>query len=186
MSSRVAYRYAKALYDLSVEQNTFDAIAADIATVREAIAGSRELDLLLHSPIIDDRKKKSVITAVFEGKVGKEVAQFVELLVGKGRSADLPGILEAFQGLVDRRLNVAPATITTAVELDEATRKRVVQAVQEASGSAIRPTFTVDPSIIGGFRARFSDRMIDATVRHQLERLHETLMTRPMSEGVLS
>ena len=36
MSTRVAHRYAKALYDLAVERNVFDAVAADIATVRNA------------------------------------------------------------------------------------------------------------------------------------------------------
>lgn len=185
-STRVAHRYAKALYDLAVERGAFDAVAADIANVRQAIAGSRELEVLLLSPVIDDRKKKSILAAIFEGKVGTEVFEFVKLLAGKGRSSDLPGMLDAFQRLVDRRMNVAPATITTAVELDDAQRKRVVEAVQQSSGCSIRATFNVDPTVIGGFRARFSDRMIDATVRHQLERLQETLLTAPAQESILS
>jgi F0F1-type ATP synthase delta subunit len=44
------------------------------------------------------------------------------------------------------------------------------------SGRQVRAEYQIDPEILGGFRARFEDTMIDATVRHQLERLHESLI----------
>ena len=173
-TTRVAQRYAKALMDLAKEQGGMDVIIDDIRTISRAIDGSRELQLLLHSPVVDVRKKESILRQIFSGKVGTVVDRFISLLTLKGRGADLPVILQAFEHLIDRERNVMPATITTAVELDAPQRERLEQKIAALSGHKVRANYVVDPTLIGGFRARFEDQMIDASVRHQLDRLHES------------
>jgi F-type H+-transporting ATPase subunit delta len=175
-TTRVAERYAKALMDLAQQDGKFDATVEDIRMISRAMAGSRDLQLLLHSPVIDDRKKEAILRQIFGGKIGTLVDRFISLLVLKGRGVDLPAIITAFERLVDKATNMMPATITTAVELGPAQREKLEQRIATISGHTVRANYLVDPSLIGGFLARFEDQMIDASVRHQLDRLRESFV----------
>jgi len=70
---------------------------------------------------------------------------------------------------------VAKAKITTSVALDEAQRGDLVQRLERSSGTKVRATFTVDPSLIGGAKVQVGDRLIDASLRNQLDDLARQL-----------
>jgi F-type H+-transporting ATPase subunit delta len=175
-TTRVAHRYAKALMEIAQEQGSFDTVIDDVQTLRSAIEGSTDLRNLLASPIIDVHTKERILREIFGGKIGTVADRFIALLATKGRAADLAAILRAFQHLLDIERNVVVATITTAVELDVAQRTRIEERIKQMSGHDVRAEYMVDPSLVGGFRARFEDKMIDASVRHQLERLRISLI----------
>jgi F-type H+-transporting ATPase subunit delta len=180
-NTRVAQRYAKAIMEIAQQENSFDAGVEDIQTLRSAMESSPDLRRFLTSPVIDVRKKASILSEIFAAKVGPIMGRFLALLAAKGRATDLPAIVAAFQRLLDTERNVVPATITTALELDPAQKARVEAEIARLSGHSVRASYIIDPSIIGGFRARFEDQMIDATVRHQLERLRESFVAGPMN-----
>jgi F-type H+-transporting ATPase subunit delta len=117
-----------------------------------------------------------VLASIFAGKVSPLVERFVALLARKGRAASLASIVDAFQAMLDEMRNIAPATITTAIELDADHRRKLEAQLGAMSGRTLRPEYKIDPSLIGGFRALFGDRMIDASVRHQLDRLRDALI----------
>jgi F-type H+-transporting ATPase subunit delta len=180
-NTRVAHRYAKAIMEIAQSENAFDVVVEDIQTVRMAMESSADLRRFLASPVIDVHRKQAIIREIFGGKVGSVMDHFLSLLALKGRSADLESIIDAFQRLLDEARNVVPATITTALELDATQKARLEEEITRISGHTVRASYRIDPSIIGGFRARFEDRMIDATVRHQLERLRESFIAGSMN-----
>ena len=55
-----ANRYAKSLMDLAIETNQLDAVRKDLKVLADAIKSSRELELLLESPIVKKDKKIAV------------------------------------------------------------------------------------------------------------------------------
>ena len=57
---RVASRYSKALLELAVEKNELEKVSADVATLKAAVSGSRDLELLLASPIVKTDKKQAM------------------------------------------------------------------------------------------------------------------------------
>ena len=58
--SRVAYRYAQALLDLSTEQNSLDKVKADMMQLSTVCKESKEFATLLSSPIVDSKKKTEI------------------------------------------------------------------------------------------------------------------------------
>lgn len=180
-STRVAQRYAKALMDLAKDEGVLDTVSEDMQTIRAACEGSSDLRNFIESPIIDTRTKERVLREVFGGKIGTAVDRFISLLALKGRASSLPATAIAFSALLDTMNNIVPATITTAVDLPDDQKRKLEAHITKLSGHNIRATFKVDPSIVGGFSARFQDKMIDASVRHQLERLRASFV-----EGALS
>ncbi len=67
---KVASRYAKSLIDLSLEQESLDAVKADIEGVIAIIKSNTELQAVLNNPIIKTDKKLAILKALFQGKIG--------------------------------------------------------------------------------------------------------------------
>lgn len=174
--SRAAYRYAKAMLDIAREQNILDTVVEDFRTVEGAIEGSRDLQNLLSTPVIDAERKASLLREIFGEKVGEETRKFLALLTKKGRAPLLWGITISFRKQLDTLNGVVPAEVSSAVELTPELRAKIEARLAGIVGKQIKATYRVDESLIGGYVARIDDRLIDASVRHQLERLHETLV----------
>jgi F-type H+-transporting ATPase subunit delta len=174
--SRVAQRYARAIMEIAQSEKSLDGVIEDFRTLGAAIEGSTDLQNLLASPIYDERLKDRLLREIFNGKISPVTARFISLMALKGRSNQLPNIIRAFQDLLDQERNVMPATITTAVELAPEQRGRIEEQIARMSGHNVRATYKVDPSLIGGFQALFEDTMIDASIRHQLGRMYDSLV----------
>ena len=72
--SKVAYRYAKALFDLALETGKVNEVHADLNTIQQA--NHSELKSLLGSPVIGSEKKTAIFEAVFAKHVQPVTVSF--------------------------------------------------------------------------------------------------------------
>ena len=68
--SRVAIRYARALLQLSIEQDALEQSYSDMTLIQSACFENKDLSLLLKSPIVKTDKKLKILDKVFGSKVG--------------------------------------------------------------------------------------------------------------------
>lgn len=176
IESRAAHRYAKAMLEIAQEQKILDSVVEDFRTLEFAIEGSRDLQNLLDTPVIDTETKADLLLQIFQGKVSDPTEKFLRLIAKKGRSALLWSIAASFRKQLDTQQGVVTADVTTAIELENDMKGQIESRLAQMTGKKIQAKYRVDTDLIGGFVARIDDRMIDASVRHQLERLHETLV----------
>jgi len=64
IETRVAYRYAKSLIDLSLEKGQLEQVREDMQLVFETIHASHELAVMLKSPVIKTDKKQEILKAI--------------------------------------------------------------------------------------------------------------------------
>ena len=69
--SRVTIRYAKALFQLVIEQDTLEQSYNDMVLLDRVCAESKELSLLLKSPIVKTDKKLKILEEIFGSKIRK-------------------------------------------------------------------------------------------------------------------
>ncbi len=175
IETRVSHRYAQAMLDIAREQNILPTVVEDFKTLEYAIENSRELRSLLARPTISVETKAALLRNVFEGKVGEAVMRFLVLLAKKGRAGILHGAVISFRKQLDKDQGISTATVSSAIELDDALKGRIEQRLTQITGQKIKALYHIDQDLIGGFTARVDDLMIDASVKRQLERLHEAL-----------
>jgi F-type H+-transporting ATPase subunit delta len=96
-------------------------------------------------------------------------------LVKKGRENLLLEISKRFLFLSNQKLNRVDVDIVSAIELDDKQKEEIKTKLEMMIEKSVIPVFKVDSSIIGGFKARFSDTVVDASVKHQLELLKKKL-----------
>ena len=63
--SRIASRYAKSLIDFAQENNNLEEVKNDMAVLDKALE-SRDLVMLLKSPIVNEFKKKEIFKVKFK------------------------------------------------------------------------------------------------------------------------
>ena len=100
---------------------------------------------------------------------------FVDLLLENYRLVHLSGILEVVDELIDRRLGVVRARVTSAATLEEDQQRRLASALEEKLGQTVDLRVAVDEDLLGGFVALVGSERYDASVRGQLERLGAAL-----------
>jgi F-type H+-transporting ATPase subunit delta len=171
----ISTRYANALMDISEENNSFEQVVQDITFISNTLESSKELRNVLVSPIISSEKKSDILMELFSSSVSDEVLNFLKFLVLKCRENILFEITKRFLSLSDEKIGRVKVDITSAVDLDESQKSKIKNKLEEMINKKVIPNYKIDNSIIGGFKARFNDTVIDATVQHQLELLKKKL-----------
>ncbi|OAV46107.1 ATP synthase F1 subunit delta [Lewinella sp. 4G2] len=176
-NQRVADRYAKSLLDMAVERKQLDVIKGDVDAL-VAMAGNRDLALLLSSPVVNPSKKKAIFAELLEKSGANELTKtFVDVLITKGREGDLLGILGAFDKQYKSLNKISTVKVTSAValsaaELDAIKQQLVAGGKTEAS---VDIETKIDPSIIGGFILEFDGKVYDASVAYKLSELRKEI-----------
>src|SRR5512138_3096514 len=114
---RVSRRYAQALMAIAAEQKSVDAVAADLASIGTTLAASRDLRLIVDSPVVREGKKLAIFTELWSSRVGPVTMAFITLLATKRRERLLPEVIEEFLSLRDAAQGVLVAAVQTAVPL---------------------------------------------------------------------
>ena len=171
MQARVAKRYAKALFDLSSEQQSLNTVYDDISFIHQTVKEIRDLGLLLKTPIVTSDRKEKIMDAILSGKVTPLTQAYIKLIIGKGRESALPDITTQFISLYKEYKGITSANVTTAVPLKEETKSAIIALVEEATKKKVELAATVDKNIIGGFILKVGDKQYDTTISRKLEEL---------------
>ncbi|HOV98613.1 MAG TPA: ATP synthase F1 subunit delta [Bacteroidota bacterium] len=169
VQTRIAHRYAEALL-LAVEgSKDVERVLSDISVIQNALAQSRELRLFFKSPVIRKEKKVDIVTALFKDKVSELFLRFIALVIEKGRGDAFQLIMEKFLELYDERKGVVAVSVQTAIPMTTEQEKQLVERFRSFIKKDVRLHAALNPSLLGGFLARYGDTVIDGSVRHQLE-----------------
>jgi F-type H+-transporting ATPase subunit delta len=167
---KVAHRYAKALFDISVETNQLEIVKSDL----DKIAGLKnsELNLFLSSPVIKPENKTAVFESVFSKHVSKLTVSFFKLVFSKGRSIAMAEIMEAYQEMYRKSMGIQVVEMTTAVPISDDLKVSILKALSGfdmLKDKKIELKQLVDESIIGGMLLQIEDTLIDASIKRDLQ-----------------
>lgn len=174
--SGAAVQYARAMLDLANDKKQAEPIGQEMTEIGKIIAGNKSLASFLSDPGISAADRSELLNKVFKGRVSQLVFNMMGVLNSKGRLGLLHGVTEAYQELLDEQLGKVEVDVTVAHRLDgpalEQVRKRISQALKK---DAIVHQY-VDEKIIGGIVVRVDDKLIDASVKSQLEAMKRQLL----------
>lgn len=172
MASRVASRYVKSLLDLAVKQGSLDKVHADMQLFAATLDKSRDLELMLKSPVIKHDKKNAILSAVFKSKVSDLTMAFIDIITKKNREPLLAEISREFHNAFNVYKGVGKASVTTTVPMDAKTRQEFEAIVKKLSNrKEVELEEKVDKELIGGFILNVEDKQIDASIKNNLKKL---------------
>lgn len=172
-----AKNYSKALVEM-VRDNviSFEDLSKDLATVSEILETSQDLRLTLENPTVSEEVKSQIIEEVFKNEVHPQVVSFLKVLIDKNRFSEFSQIKADYEIKLDDVNKIQAVDITSAVELSEEYRERILQKLSEKLQKNIRPNWKVDENIIAGLIYRINDNVIDTSIKSKLDKLNNNLM----------
>lgn len=167
-----AKRYAEALLDLALERRSVDEWRESLDRV--AAGFSADVLKILSAPSIGmEPRRRAIELATADEPIA--IRALLVQLFEREQVRLLPQIARAFHALLDERAGIEPAVIATAVPLDEAARRELVERLERESGRRLRASFAVDPDLLGGAVVRVGDHQLDGSLRTRLDLLRQRL-----------
>ncbi len=174
----VARRYARALFAIGQESGEAELqkFGGDLCGLVGVLEHSPELMKVFRNPVFTAAEKKGVVKKVVaKTKPCKVVKNFCLLLADKNRLDCLPDIQAYFSVILDKVQGIVRGNLTTAIELTEPLQEKIKAQLEKQSGQKIVLEYEVDPDILGGLKLKVGDKVLDASIRAQLDILKENI-----------
>ena len=170
--------YAEALFEAARERDELEGVLEDLQEFADALEESEELRLFFYGGQIPEREKRRAIDALTEG-MKLSTRNFLKILTDNGREEILEEVLLRYEELVKEHLGKIEVEVTTAVELSDEELDRLKERLGRIlEGREVILETRVDPDLLGGAVFRFGGRMVDGSVRGQLQNLREEMLER--------
>ena len=173
--TRAAVRYAKATLSIANEQNVAQVVNDDMKSIRATIAGNKELQTFLQSPVIKSEVKKASLKEIFNS-IHPVSSGLINMLVDNKRVMLLEATAEKYLIQYDALMGKQVAKVTTAVPLTAELEAKILEKVKALTGNQASIENTVDESILGGFILRVGDLQYNASVAYKLQNLKRELI----------
>lgn len=174
----VAHRiYAEALLGAARDAGELAEVREQFAAFAGALETSPELGEMLRNPQIDSHAKRAALESALEG-AQESFLNFLRLLAEKNRIGEVEEVHVEWERLLAAEERVLSVELTTAVELSDEDAAAIVGQIEEAAGTRVEASRTVDPDLIGGLVLQAGSLRVDGSVRGRLESLRQELLSR--------
>src|SRR5688572_673392 len=175
-ASVTAYTYARSLLELAQERNVARKLGQELNQIREIIEANPTFAEFLRDPGIGTEERAGVIDRTIRAQADPLLVNFIGVLLVHDRLGILDQIAIAYNDLLDDLLGKVEVDVTVAQRLSpdelEQVRKKVADALKK--DTVIHQY--IDESIIGGLILKVEDKLIDASVKTQLETMRRQLL----------
>lgn len=175
MSDNRIEGYARGLFEIARAEGTLDEVEDELFRFALSFEGSEALRSALSDEQIPPAKRQAIIEDLLGGKASATTTQLVSMVVGSGRTRDLPAIIHQLVARASATKHQEVAEVRTAVGLTADQQVRLEAALVKATGRQVNLKIVVDPSVLGGLVATVGDTIIDGTVRTRIDQLKSRL-----------
>lgn len=179
--SKIAKRYADSFLANAIEKGILAEITTDVNILIKSIDSSEEFKRFLDSPVIKAELKKSILKEIFANKISSHSLKFLEFIVDKKREDILSQILEKFVELKNDYLGIVRLDVKSAFPLSDNIKEILLKKFETIFNKKIEADFVQDHNLLGGFVVRYRDTVYDASIKHQLEKLRQNLISGSLS-----
>jgi len=130
----------------------------------------------LETPRVSLADKRNVIRTVLGSRYPEPFVRFLLVLMEKRRQSLLPDIAVAARELMDERTGRVHAAVTMTVDPDPDLAAEIEAALGRVLGREVKADFRRDPRLVGGMIVRVKDRVMDGSVRRQLQLMRRALI----------
>ena len=175
MSDNRIEGYARGLFEIARAEGTLDEVEDELFRFARSFETSDQLRSALSDELIPPAKRQAIIEDLLGSKATTTTTQLISMVVGSGRTRDLPAIVDNLVARASSAKNLEVAEVRTAVALTADQKDRLAAALTNATGKQVNLKVVVDPSVLGGIVATVGDTVIDGSVRTRIDQLKSRL-----------
>jgi len=187
----IAKRYARALLAVALDGDDKpdrpdrpdqkldpDKIERELSDIAALLESQPKLADTLSTPAIAAETRVAILDEVMSGqRLSGATVNLLRLLTSRERMSVFGLIIEQYRKLLLEHKQIQPGEVTSAYPLNDQQQKRLAHGLGEALGKTMELTFSNDAKLVGGLVVRVSNRVYDASVIRQLERVKEKALS---------
>ncbi|MDR0614798.1 MAG: F0F1 ATP synthase subunit delta [Lactobacillales bacterium] len=172
----IGKKYSKALFELAVEQAKTVVVLDELKNLRTVFQEVPELGIVLTDNRLSKEQKKQLFSFL-KGQSSQLVENFLSVLFEANRIDIFSLIVDDFEQRLLNKAHKAQGIVTTAIALTENQKEKLEQGVAKKFGFiSVEFTNKVDETIIGGVIIEVNQKIIDSSVKSQLQKLEKLLV----------
>ena len=171
MELKTAMVYGRALYALAEETERTGDFRQELTALREIFDREDAFRELLANPGIEKDEKKQLLKNVFEGRVSTDIFSFLCILIDKNRVHYFDRIVDEYIRIDDEEHQIGEGVIYSVIPLTD----EQIASFEDKAGALLQKKVSldneIDPGLIGGVRLFVDGKLVDASLRTELEKL---------------
>jgi F-type H+-transporting ATPase subunit delta len=175
MSAQQVNSYVTAMFEVAVANDVVSTVEDEMFRLARAYESNDQLRSSLDDASLPAERRQRIVEQLLGGKANNVTVQLASMLVGTGHASLLPRVADALSRRASSEQQLEVAEIRSAVDLSDAQKNKVADALAKATGKRLNVKVVVDPSVIGGIVATVGDEVIDDTVRTRLDQVKSLL-----------
>ncbi len=169
----VAWRLARALFHAARRTGELEPVAADLSRFDAVLRAAPDVRRVINHPRIDEAAKDDLLGGAAETELVRRV---VIALIAAREITLLAAINRQFQQMRRQEAGIDKVEVSTAVELGPEDVAALGSALEQYLGHHVILQVVLDPSLIAGVRVRVDGRVLDASMKAELDALGKQLL----------
>jgi F-type H+-transporting ATPase subunit delta len=167
--SQLSEAYAQAFFDLAVEKNDLDEVIQVFSGIED---GLKEHPSFLSHPKLTLKDKAKIFKSVTDHALS---LQFLEVLANHDRLSVLQEIIQDLKFYVQKMKHVKTVHVFSRVSLSEPQAKNIEALFKRQGAEAVELKTHIDPTLLGGIRLKYDDKIFDDSVESTYDTLQQML-----------
>ena len=176
MISNISKRYARAFFEIAVQEKKIEQFHSELSKFSSTIAQNKALKDFLANPIIEQDNKKTVVEKIISKlNFSGMTVNFLKLLVDKKRIETLPDIELCYRQLMDEALKKVRINVKTAFPLSDKMKEYIMANMEKITGRKADITIETNPELLGGVIINVGDTLYYGSLKSQLNNMRNLL-----------
>ena len=171
MSESRSHAYAEALLAVARTEGSLAEVEDELFRFARLLEANDELRTTLTDAQLPVSRRQQIVEDLLGGRANPTTTALVSMVVGTGRSRDLPAIIDELVKLSAAEGNKEIAEIRSAIDLTHDQKQRLTTALEATTGKKIELKVIIDPTVLGGLVAQVGDTVIDGSIKTRLQQL---------------
>jgi len=171
----ISLRYAKALFDISLEKDNVISSLNEVKTIIELLNENPKYINVLSSSFISKEEKIEMIEEAFKS-VNKDIKGLINIAIQNGRASIILDIFKEYVSLCNEYQNVKEGFVYSVIPLTKKEINEIENVISKKENTKVELINRIDASLIGGVKVVVKDKVYDGSILAKINSLKENLI----------
>ena len=178
LDTSLAVRYASALYNAAKKHDSIALVMEELKNFMQVLLEDNRLQRFFLHPAIAPAEKKQLLGDMVGNRLSKLSLTFIFILLDAKRMHYVDLIYDKITGLYNHDCNKVKACVASVLPIDRGLQNKIKERVARYLEKEVEVEFVADPGLLGGVKLTIEDKVIDASVLHNLKKLETKIAHR--------
>jgi len=166
-----AQAYAEAVHAIAAAEGALEIVESELASIAEVVAGDPTVVQRLSDRQVSVEQRMRLLEGGVLATAHPATRAALAMLIAAERFGHLREVATALSERAATAIGRTYAEVQVAQPLTKSQTTALKAALERATGAELTMRVTVDPTVVGGVRARVGDTVIDGSVARRLSQL---------------